>query len=90
MAVKDTNRWTEIEPGVWARKSEAMPGFVVQTQRAEPEVEAALMKLEEIQPNATAGALAAAVELGIDLATVTGTGKDGRITKADVESVTSD
>lgn len=36
--------------------------------------------------NATAGALAAAEELGVDISTVTGTGADGRILKSDVEA----
>lgn len=36
--------------------------------------------------NATAGAIALAEELGIDLGTVEGTGLDGRITKPDVEA----
>lgn len=36
------------------------------------------------EPDATAGALVAAAELGIDLNTVVGTGADGKITKADV------
>jgi pyruvate/2-oxoglutarate dehydrogenase complex dihydrolipoamide acyltransferase (E2) component len=35
--------------------------------------------------NATQSAVNAAQELGIDLLYVVGTGKDGRITKADVE-----
>lgn len=35
---------------------------------------------------ATAGAVELAYEHGIDLATLTGSGKDGNITKADVEA----
>jgi len=35
---------------------------------------------------ATAGALEAAHELGVEIGSVTGTGKDGKITKADVEA----
>lgn len=35
--------------------------------------------------NATDGAIEAAAELGVDIASVPGTGKDGRITKGDVE-----
>lgn len=35
--------------------------------------------------DATEGAVEAAAELGVDLSYVTGSGKDGRITKADVE-----
>lgn len=41
---------------------------------------------EPAAPNATAGAITASEELGVDLTTVTGTGKDGKITKADVEA----
>jgi pyruvate/2-oxoglutarate dehydrogenase complex dihydrolipoamide acyltransferase (E2) component len=36
--------------------------------------------------NATEGAMSAAEELGVDLRSVQGSGKDGRITKADVEA----
>ena len=42
-----------------------------------------------VNPNATEGALEAAEEAGVDLATVQGSGKGGRITKADVESAAS-
>lgn len=41
---------------------------------------------EDDEVNATAGAVSAAEELGVDLSTVYGTGKDGKITKADVEA----
>lgn len=40
-----------------------------------------------VNPNATQGALDAAAELGVDLASVSGTGKGGKITKADVEAI---
>lgn len=36
--------------------------------------------------NATEGAIEAADELGIDIADVEGSGKDGRVTKGDVEA----
>lgn len=36
--------------------------------------------------DATEGALETAAELGVDIATVQGSGKEGRITKADVEA----
>lgn len=39
-----------------------------------------------VNPNATDGALQAAAEHGLDLADIQGTGKDGKITKADVEA----
>ncbi len=40
-------------------------------------------------PYATAGAVAAAAELGVDINNVEGTGKDGKVTKADVEAATT-
>lgn len=40
----------------------------------------------EEQPDATPAAVELAKEKGIDLASVTGTGADGRITKSDVEN----
>lgn len=40
----------------------------------------------EVGVKATAGAIEAAELLGVDLSTVQGSGKDGRITKADVEA----
>jgi pyruvate/2-oxoglutarate dehydrogenase complex dihydrolipoamide acyltransferase (E2) component len=42
-----------------------------------------------VNPNATAGAQEIAEELGVDLTGVSGSGKGGRITKADVEAVAS-
>jgi pyruvate/2-oxoglutarate dehydrogenase complex dihydrolipoamide acyltransferase (E2) component len=42
---------------------------------------------EDIETTGAAASLAA--ELGVDLSTVEGTGKDGRITKADVEKAAS-
>lgn len=41
---------------------------------------------ETVEVNATEGAVEAADELGVDLASVEGTGKGGKVTKADVES----
>jgi pyruvate/2-oxoglutarate dehydrogenase complex dihydrolipoamide acyltransferase (E2) component len=38
------------------------------------------------QPDATQGAVDAAAELGVDLASLTGTGKGGKIIKSDVEA----
>jgi pyruvate/2-oxoglutarate dehydrogenase complex dihydrolipoamide acyltransferase (E2) component len=40
--------------------------------------------------DATEGALEAAQELGIEIADVVGSGKDGRVTKADVEAYASE
>jgi hypothetical protein len=54
------------------------------TRRAR-EAGAAATSGEEAEPHATEGAIEAADELGVDLNEVEGTGKGGRITKADVE-----
>lgn len=43
----------------------------------------------EVGVRATASAIAAAEALGLDISTVTGTGKDGKITKPDVEAATN-
>lgn len=77
MPVKDESRWTENEDGSWSR---IIPN-------AAEISEAELLGVAPI--NATTGALAAAEKLGVDLATVSGTGKDGKITKADVEAAAS-
>ena len=55
--------------------------------RTEEEIEnfEAVNEANEPEYDATEGAVAAAEELGVDLANVTGTGAEGRITKADVE-----
>ncbi len=39
---------------------------------------------------ATKGAVDAAEELGVDLGSVVGTGRDGQVTKADVEAAASE
>lgn len=71
MTVKDMNRWTQNEDGSWSRR----PGFEA-NDKAPPAPDV----------YATQGALNAAKALGIDITTITGTGKDGRITKPDVEA----
>ena len=52
----------------------------------EEAAEAAEAEAEANQIDATDAAIEAAEELGVDLASVTGSGVDGRITKADVEA----
>lgn len=51
------------------------------------DAESEAISAETNEINATAGAKTLAQEFGIDLANVTGSGVDGRITKADVEAV---
>lgn len=75
MPGKDTERWQENADGSWSRRELEPP----------PESYAA-DSYEDETPNATAGAIEAAAELGVELADVNGTGKDGKITKADVEA----
>lgn len=99
MPVKDLTRWSENEDGSWSRivstesvkigiedladpiEEVAAEVLVEETEEAPTIVEAI-----DIQYDATSGAKEAAAKLGIDLATVTGTGLEGRITKADVEA----
>ena len=73
MPGKDLNVWEQTEDGSWIRK---------RSNSEEPVA-------KEKGPNATSGAVDAAAELGIDLTTISGTGKDGKITKADVEAATN-
>lgn len=85
---RDTSKWEPVagdhaDDISYARI--ASPGPATDEQRTAVEADA-----DEAAPDetidATIGALAAADELGVDLATVTGTGAEGRITKADVEA----
>lgn len=69
----DEKRWIQNEDGSYSRN-------LVGSAAVVPESES-----EEI--DATAGALDLARKSGLDLAGVTGSGKDGRITKADVEAL---
>ena len=43
-----------------------------------------------VNPNATQGALDAATEHGVDINAIEGSGKDGKVTKADVEATLSE
>lgn len=54
--------------------------------QVEAEVEAHEQAEAESEVNATDAAIALADELGIEIATISGTGADGRVTKADVEN----
>ena len=70
MPAKDLTRWQQNSDGTWVRSAGRF---------AEEGINPAAI-------NATAGALEAAAELGVDITAVEGTGKDGKITKADVEA----
>ena len=95
MPGKDTTRWQSVEgdhaDDVTYGRVLAEPGAVATDEaRTAEEIEAsAAANNEASEVNATDGAVEAANELGVDLATVTGTGADGRITKADVEAAHS-
>jgi Pyruvate/2-oxoglutarate dehydrogenase complex, dihydrolipoamide acyltransferase (E2) component, and related enzymes len=86
MPGRDLDRWQETEAGVWERK--LGEGEVV-VEDAPAEEAAAEEAYTEGGINATDGAIEAATELGIDIATVAGTGLNGRVTKADVEEAHS-
>jgi len=72
----DDRRWTLNPDGSFSRKI-----TVEETPAEEPKSE---RYYEDI--STTGAAAERAAELDIDLSTVTGTGKNGRITKADVEA----
>lgn len=77
MTVKDPDRWEETEePGVYRRR-QADP-----TELGYPPENETF-----IPSDATASAIKLADEHGISLSNIVGTGKDGRITKTDVEAV---
>ena len=69
MARIDLDRWEPTDDGGFRRRSE-------------PPLATAARWMRDME--ATAGAIAAAAELGVDLETVEGTGKNGKVTKADV------
>lgn len=74
MPGKDHERWQQNADGSYSRRAIEASTTVEHTEA------------EDDTPNATAGAIEAADELGIELADIEGTGKDGKITKADVEA----
>jgi pyruvate/2-oxoglutarate dehydrogenase complex dihydrolipoamide acyltransferase (E2) component len=59
---------------------------VLTEEELDATAEALDAEVEEGEVNATSVAIERAAELGVDLATVTGTGVGGKITKADVEA----
>lgn len=68
---RDESRWLHIGGGEYVRTTSGAP--------VAPEAP------DEV--DATAGAVEAAEELGVELSEVKGSGKSGRVTKADVEAV---
>ncbi|MDQ3671588.1 MAG: E3 binding domain-containing protein [Actinomycetota bacterium] len=64
-------------------REDALRYGLVKPDKAEKE---AAVKEPAEEPDATAGALLLAGEHGIDLASLSGSGKDGRIVQADVEA----
>lgn len=93
MPARDETAWQQNEDGSWSRNRGGGTETVYGAHPVEA-VEDEDEDDEELGENpdpsstydATEGALAAAEEHGVDLASVTGTGADGRITKADVEA----
>jgi pyruvate/2-oxoglutarate dehydrogenase complex dihydrolipoamide acyltransferase (E2) component len=74
----DDRRWTLNEDGTFTRKiTPEEPIAVAPEEKSEA-------YYEDI--STTGAAADRAHELGVDLSTVKGTGKNGRITKADVEA----
>jgi pyruvate/2-oxoglutarate dehydrogenase complex dihydrolipoamide acyltransferase (E2) component len=93
----DETRWEKLADGSYRRRRP--DAVAVATQEPDPEdlgVESLgaahppemveQIESEQQDADATEAAAELADELGVDLATVEGTGKDGRITKADVEA----
>ena len=93
-AQKDETRWQVVEGdhaddtsyGRAEQNPEAQPTDELRTEEELAATEAANEEAAaDSEYNATAGAIEAAAQLGVDLSTVSGTGYEGRITKADVE-----
>lgn len=82
-ATRDQTSWTEVH-GDHADDVSYVRTPLAPTETPTDEVRT----MEEAAPviNATDGAITAAKNLGVDLASVSGSGADGRITKADVEA----
>lgn len=91
-ASRDETAWRRVEgdhseDASYVRSPLAPTAQPTDEARTEEEIEnfEAVNEANEPEYDATEGAVAAAEELGVDLANVTGTGAEGRITKADVE-----
>ena len=68
----DDRRWIQNPDGSFSRRLEEVPAEAPAQEQA-----------DDVSTTGAAADLAA--ELGVDLASVKGTGKNGKITKADVE-----
>lgn len=91
-ASRDETNWTRVEgdhadDATYLRAPLAPTAQPTDEARTAEEIKNTEASNDQNAPeyDATDGALEAAKELGVDLANVTGTGADGRITKADVE-----
>jgi pyruvate dehydrogenase E2 component (dihydrolipoamide acetyltransferase) len=93
MALRDPARWKHLGNGVYVRNLE-----VAESDAPLPAVSAAkaaqqltdLVQGDEEEVNATPAAIEAAEELGVDLTEIEGSGKKGKVTKADVEALASE
>ena len=87
MRTVDNNRWIYLADGTRRRRTLNDPviGPAIPDHQ---EVAGEDVSVEEVShaAAATAGAVTLAAELGVDLSTIEGTGKDGKITAGDVRA----
>ena len=94
VTVKDDYRWptAQVNARVFSKRQPVEIGEAAMTAEI---LNSELLDIETIEvepepvedePNITAGASKLAQEAGLDASIITGTGKDGRITQADVEA----
>jgi len=75
----------KVEKAVEAKPAKADAPKAKKAEKAEKEPAAEAAKAEAVEVDATDTARSLADEAGIDLSTIEGTGKDGRILKSDVQ-----